>query len=108
MRIAVLRETAPGEARVALVPDVVQRLAKAGHQISIESGAGLPAGFTDAEYEKSAARMHASRAEALTGAELVAGPPAHPGGDQRGSGGRHPGLDARGGPGRRDRAGARG
>ena len=72
MRIAVLRETAPGEARVALVPDVVQRLAKAGHQISIESGAGLAAGFTDAEYEKSAARMHASRAEALTGAELVA------------------------------------
>ena len=41
MRIAVLRETAPGEARVALVPDVVQRLAKAGHQISIQRGAGL-------------------------------------------------------------------
>jgi len=72
MRIAVLRETAPGEARVALVPDVVQRLAKSGHQISIERGAGLGAGFTDAEYEKAGARVQASRAEALTGAELVA------------------------------------
>ena len=72
MRIAVLRETAPGEARVALVPDVVQRLAKAGHQISIQRGAGLAAGFTDADYEKAGARVLESRAEALTGAELWA------------------------------------
>src|SRR5215470_10506987 len=72
MRIAVLRETAAGEARVALVPDVVQRLTKAGHQISVERGAGLAAGFTDAEYEKAGARVHASRPEALTGAELWA------------------------------------
>jgi len=72
MRIAVLRETAPGEARVALVPDVVQRLTKAGHQISIERGAGLAAGFTDADYEKVGARVHASRPEALTGAEVWA------------------------------------
>ena len=72
MRIAVLGETAPGEARVALVPDVVQRLTKAGHQISIERGAGLAAGFTDADYEKAGARVHASRPEALTGAELWA------------------------------------
>ena len=72
MRIAVVRETAPGEARVALVPDVVQRLTKAGHQISLERGAGLAAGFTDADYEKAGARVLASRAEALTGAELWA------------------------------------
>src|SRR5215472_333585 len=72
MRIAVLRETAPGEARVALVPEVVQRLAKAGHQISVERGAGLAAGFTDADYEKAGARVLQSRAEALTGTELWA------------------------------------
>src|SRR5215470_15199022 len=72
MRIAVLRETAPGEARVALVPEVVQRLTKAGHQISVERGAGLAAGFTDDDYEKAGARVHGSRAEALTGAELWA------------------------------------
>ena len=72
MRLAVLRETAPGEARVALVPDVVQRLTKSGHQISVQAGAGLAAGSTDADYEKAGARVHASRAEALTGAELWA------------------------------------
>ena len=70
MRIAVLRETAPGEARVALVPDVVQRLTKSGHQVSVQRGAGLAAGFTDADYEKAGARVFESRAEALTGAEL--------------------------------------
>ena len=72
MRIAVLRETAPGEGRVALVPDVVQRLSKSGHQISVQRGAGLAAGSTDADYEKAGARVHESRAEALTGAELWA------------------------------------
>jgi NAD(P) transhydrogenase subunit alpha len=57
---------------VALVPEVVQRLAKSGHQISVERGAGLAAGFTDADYEKAGARVLESRAEALTGAELWA------------------------------------
>ena len=72
MRIAVLRETAPGEARVALVPEVVQRLTKSGHQISVQRGAGLAAGFTDADFEKAGARVLESRAEALTGADLWA------------------------------------
>lgn len=72
MRIAVLRETAPGEARVALVPELVQRLTQSGHQISVERGAGLSAGSTDAAYEKAGARVLASRAETLTGSELWA------------------------------------
>ncbi len=72
MRIAVLRETAPGEGRVALVPEVVARLTKSGHQVSVERGAGLAAGSTDADYEKAGARVHAARAEALTGVELWA------------------------------------
>src|SRR5262249_36598978 len=70
MRIAVLREHAPGEARVALVPEVVQRLTKSGHQIAVQRGAGLAAGSTDADYEKAGARVLESRAEVLTGAEL--------------------------------------
>src|ERR1700754_5036916 len=72
MRIAVVRETAPGEARVALVPDVVQRLTKAGHQISVQRGAGLAARVTGAGPEKARARVTESRREALTGAELWA------------------------------------
>ena len=45
MRIGVPKETAAGERRVALVPDVVRRLAAAGHEVVIEPGAGAGAGF---------------------------------------------------------------
>ena len=47
MKVAVLRETAGGERRVALVPDAVTRLRDAGFELAIEAGAGLTAGFAD-------------------------------------------------------------
>ena len=47
MRVAVPRETAPGERRVALVPDVVQRLTAGGFEFAVERGAGEAAGFAD-------------------------------------------------------------
>ena len=50
MLIGVPREIANGERRVALVPDVVQSLTRAGHQVVIERAAGLRAGFTDEAY----------------------------------------------------------
>jgi len=50
MLIGVPREIAPGERRVALVPDVVQPLTRAGHQVVVERGAGRAAGFTDESY----------------------------------------------------------
>lgn len=50
MLIGVPREIAPGERRVALVPDVVQLLTRAGHQVVVERGAGRGAGFTDEAY----------------------------------------------------------
>ena len=40
MRVAVLRETLPGEARVALVPESVKKLAAAKNEVWIEAGAG--------------------------------------------------------------------
>ena len=69
MRIGVPRETARLERRVALVPETVKRLAKAGHAVVVERGAGRAAGFPDAEYEAAGARL-GDAAEAL-GAELV-------------------------------------
>ena len=48
MRIAVAKEILPGEARVALVPDIISKLTKAGLEVVIESGAGVLAGFSDA------------------------------------------------------------
>jgi len=57
VRIAVPKETAPGERRVALVPDSAKRLIAAGFEISIERGAGEPAGFTDAAFTDVGARV---------------------------------------------------
>lgn len=72
MRISVVRETAPGEARVALISDSVQRLTQAGHAVTVEQGAGLRAGASDGEYEKAGARLAPSARAALEGAELWA------------------------------------
>src|SRR5580700_9281854 len=52
MRIAVPRESAPGERRVALVPESCKKLIQAGYEISIESQAGDAAGFPDAAYRE--------------------------------------------------------
>ena len=50
MRIAVPKETMPGEQRVALVPESCKKLIQAGYEIAIEAGAGDAAGYGDAGY----------------------------------------------------------
>jgi NAD(P) transhydrogenase subunit alpha len=71
MRIAVPKEAAPGERRVALVPENVAKLTKQGHQIRVERGAGAAAGFPDAAYEAAGATI-ADGAAVLEGAEVIA------------------------------------
>lgn len=56
MRIGVPLETAQGEKRVALVPESVAKLVKRGLEVVIEPGAGVPATYSDAEYEKAGAK----------------------------------------------------
>lgn len=56
MKIGVPHETAPGEKRVALVPETVAKLVKRGLEVVIEPGAGAPATYSDAEYEKAGAK----------------------------------------------------
>ncbi|HLT46475.1 MAG TPA: hypothetical protein VK002_04540, partial [Rubricoccaceae bacterium] len=68
--VGVPRETAPGETRVALTPDVVQRLARKGATVVVERGAGEAAAFPDADYAAAGAAV-VDRAAAL-GADLVA------------------------------------
>jgi NAD(P) transhydrogenase subunit alpha len=72
MRIAVPRETAAGERRVALVPDHVARLAKQGHELRVERRAGELAGFSDAAYEAAGATLHPGAAQAMEGAAVIA------------------------------------
>jgi H+-translocating NAD(P) transhydrogenase subunit alpha len=59
MRIGVPKETAEGERRVALVPEVVRKLAagEGGHEVLVERGAGAGALIPDAQYEEAGARM---------------------------------------------------
>ena len=70
MRIAVPLETAPGELRVALAPDSVVRLVKGGHQIHIQAGAGVRAGFPDSVYADAGASV-VDGAALYDGAALV-------------------------------------
>src|SRR5512133_3607705 len=57
MKVGVPRETAPGEHRVALVPESVKRLTGNGFEIELERGAGEAASFLDAAYEEAGATL---------------------------------------------------
>jgi H+-translocating NAD(P) transhydrogenase subunit alpha len=64
MKVSVVKETAPGERRVALVPEAIAKLRGAGLEVLLESGAGDAAWFTDDSYADAGASV-VSRAEAL-------------------------------------------
>jgi len=70
MNIAVLRETAANETRVALVPETVTRLSKNGMSVRVERGAGERAAFPDELYVQAGATV-GDRAQVLSGADLV-------------------------------------
>ena len=71
MRLAVPRETVPGEKRVALVPDVIPQLLKLGHSVAVESGAGIRAGFTDDAYSTGGATVVAEPAALYRDADMI-------------------------------------
>ncbi len=71
MIVGVPRESYPGERRVALVPAVLANLAKAGIEVTIETGAGAAAGYPDAEYSEKGAKLVGTRAEVFAAAEIV-------------------------------------
>jgi H+-translocating NAD(P) transhydrogenase subunit alpha len=68
---AVPKETASGERRVALVPEVVQRLTKAKHEVRVEGGAGDAARYPDADYAAVGANVLSDRKALLGGAQVV-------------------------------------
>ena len=71
MKVGTPRELEQGEARVALVPDAVKRLAGKGVEVVVEAGAGVAAGHADAEYQAAGAAV-ASSAEEVWRADVVA------------------------------------
>ncbi|MTW21612.1 Re/Si-specific NAD(P)(+) transhydrogenase subunit alpha [Allochromatium palmeri] len=57
MKIGIPLETRPGETRVASTPEVVKKLVGQGFEVVIETGAGVRAGYPDADYEAAGARL---------------------------------------------------
>lgn len=70
MNIGVPRESAPGERRVALVPEAVAKLVAAGHAVIIEAAAGSGSGHADEAYRRAGATVATDPVSAL-GADVV-------------------------------------
>jgi NAD(P) transhydrogenase subunit alpha len=71
MRIAVPRETAAGERRVALVPESIKKLIQAGYEVAVEAGAGDAAGFPDTAYQEAGAALESDRRTLAGSADLL-------------------------------------
>ena len=71
MRIAIPKETHPGENRVPIIPDHAKRLCKMGAELVIEAGMGLSSGFSDAEYTEVGATVSNDRNELFGSADVL-------------------------------------
>lgn len=85
MKLAVPKETADGETRVALVPNDVARLIKEGLEVVVESGAGDASGASDADYQAKGASIESDTRKIFEAADIIVKvqPP-----------GQHPSLNA--------------
>ncbi len=71
MRIAIPKETHPGENRIPITPAHAKKLCAMGADLVVESGMGTGAGFTDAEYIDAGATISQDRAELFSTADLL-------------------------------------
>ena len=71
MRIGIPAETYAGEKRVATVPDVVEKLIKLGFQVSVESGAGIGANFSDDTYRDAGADIIEGAGNIWSGFDII-------------------------------------
>lgn len=71
MKVAVPKETCPGENRVALVPAVVSQLVKKEWEVLVQEQAGVAAGFPDSAYEEAGAKILSDRKSLFDQADVV-------------------------------------
>src|SRR5690349_9096668 len=69
--IGIPKESAPGEKRVATVPEVVEKLIKLGFKVKVQSGAGDAASFSDDAYRAAGAEVVNSPADVWAGSDVV-------------------------------------
>jgi len=70
MKIAVVKETAPGETRVAATPETVKKFIALGAEVAVEAGAGQSASISDKDFEGAGASV-APRETVLAGADAI-------------------------------------
>jgi len=71
MQIVVPAETWANERRVALIPDSVKKLTRAGLLVSVESGLGKESGHSDADYEEAGATVSSDRSGLISSGDMV-------------------------------------
>ncbi|RLQ23509.1 Re/Si-specific NAD(P)(+) transhydrogenase subunit alpha [Seongchinamella sediminis] len=71
MRIAIPRETHPGENRVPITPDVARKLVRMGADLVIEAGMGIGSGFADSAYADAGATISTDRKELFASADML-------------------------------------
>src|SRR3972149_8518949 len=71
MKVGILKETSLNERRVAAVPETISKMAKAGTEVFVESGAGKKSFIEDNEVEAAGARVAINARALLSEAEIV-------------------------------------
>ena len=71
MKISVVKETAPGESRVLVLPKEVSKIVEAGNEVCVEKNAGLKIFIYDRDYEEAGAKILTNRAELFEESDLV-------------------------------------
>jgi H+-translocating NAD(P) transhydrogenase subunit alpha len=71
MKVGVVKETLPGERRVAVVPDTVVKLVNAKLEVAVQAGAGSEAFYTDEAYQKAGATLVPEARTVLSEADAV-------------------------------------
>ena len=71
MIVGVVKESFPGERRVALIPAVIPNLAKAGLEVMVETGAGWQAGYTDEAFVEKGAKIAPDRGSVFGAADII-------------------------------------
>ena len=71
MKLSVLKEVAAGDSRVAATPETVKKYIGLGHEVTIQSGAGLGAGYTDDAYKEAGAKIVKTPASVIKGADVL-------------------------------------
>ncbi|MCW5700938.1 MAG: NAD(P)(+) transhydrogenase (Re/Si-specific) subunit alpha, partial [Rhodospirillales bacterium] len=71
MKIAIPKERAPGETRIAASPDMVKKFVGFGFDVVVEKDAGIAAAMTDADFEAVGATIAKDEATALKDADVI-------------------------------------